>query len=199
MFLFAFINYYENINGKVVNISEEIPFDIPNSWKWMRLKDFSIIQEGAGIRTFQYRAKGIQLLTVTNILEGKVDLNKSQKYIEESEFISKYKHLQLKTGDIVSACSGGSWGKTAIYKDNNCVMLNTSTLRLRFFNDVGNNLYLYQMTKSFWFKIQLAKQLSGMQPNFGYAHYSKLLLPIPPLTEQQRIVEKINIIEQIIG
>ena len=185
--------YYEKI-GKAtpVDITDELPFEIPESWQWTRLRGISIIQEGAGIRTFQYREAGIQLLTVTNILEGSVDLDKSKKYIDISEFDSKYKHLKLNRGDIVSACSGGSWGKTAIFNCENVAMLNTSTLRLRFFGDIGNNMFLYYITKSNIFKKQLAEQLSGMQPNFGYSHYSKILIPFPPLAEQKRIVEKLD-------
>ena len=94
------------------------------------------------------------------------------------------------------ACSGGSWGKSAIYNMADCdIILNTSTLRLRFYGDLANNIYLYYVTKTHLFKQQLAEQLSGMQPNFGYAHYSKLLIPIPPLNEQQRIANRIAKLE----
>ena len=165
----------------------------------MRLTAVSIIQEGPGIRSFQYKANGVQLLTVTNILEGEVDLKKAQKFISEEEYIEKYQHFQLNEGDIVCACSGGSWGKSAIYelKDHK-IILNTSTLRLRFYADIAYNEYLYMITKTHTFKQQLADQLSGMQPNFGYAHYSKILIPLPPLREQIRIVNKIEQITPLI-
>ena len=175
-----------NING------EKKPFEIPNGWEWTYLSDISIIQEGAGIRSFQYREEGIQLFTVTNILENDIDLMKSQKYVSREEYTKKYIHLTLNKGDIVTACSGGSWGKTAIYDRDDIVMLNTSTLRMRFFGDLGENKYLYYITKSPLFKEQLRNQLSGMQPNFGYLHYSKILIPLPPLEEQKRIVTKIE-------
>ena len=190
-------SYYEKFaDGTVKCIDEEIPFEIPQGWEWARLREVSIIQEGPGIRSFQYRDSGVQLLTVTNILEGDVDLQKSKKYISKEEYIEKYKHFQLDPGDIVCACSGGSWGKSAIYNMADCdIILNTSTLRLRFYGDLANNIYLYYVTKTHLFKQQLAEQLSGMQPNFGYAHYSKLLIPIPPLNEQQRIANRIAKLE----
>ncbi len=107
--------------------------------------------------------------------------------------MSKYLHFQLCKGDIVCACSGGSWGKSAIFdSDDRQIILNTSTLRLRFYGDLGCNDYLYHLTKSSFFKLQLAEQLSGMQPNFGYAHYSKILIPLPPFQEQIRITDIIN-------
>lgn len=183
---------YEIIDGKELCIADEVPFEIPDSWCWCRLSNVSIIQEGAGIRTYQYRTSGTQILTVTNILEGSVDMKKATKYIATEEYLDKYQHLTLNIGDIVSSCSGASWGKTAIWDYGDTVMLNTSTLRLRFFNDTAYNMYLYWLTKTPLFKNQLIAQLSGMQPNFGYSHYSKVLIPLPPLAEQHRIVAKIE-------
>jgi type I restriction enzyme S subunit len=60
---------------------KDLPFEIPKNWNWVYLSDLSIIQEGPGIRKHQYKNDGIQFLTVTNILEGNVDLEKSKKYI----------------------------------------------------------------------------------------------------------------------
>ena len=173
-----------------VNELEE--FNIPDNWVFAQLSDVSIIQEGAGIRKWQYRDQGTQLLCVTNILDGNVDLGKKRLYVSTEEYNKKYLHLTVKNGDIVCSCSGGSWGKSAIYDKSDTVMLNTSTLRLRFFGDLSDNLFLYYLTKSEWFKKQLREQLSGMQPNFGYAHYSKIVIPLPPLAEQKRIVEKLD-------
>ena len=188
-------SYYEKFaDGTIKCIDEEIPFEIPSTWEWVRLAEVSIIQEGPGIRSFQYKEDGVQLLTVTNILEGSVDLCKSKKHISESEYLEKYQHFQLNNGDIVCACSGGSWGKSAMYEDATGykIILNTSTLRLRFYGDIAYNDYLYYVTKSHMFKQQLSAQLSGMQPNFGYAHYSKILIPVPPHSEQLRIVKRIK-------
>lgn len=173
-------------------VDELSEFDIPESWSWVQLADVSIIQEGAGIRKWQYRDSGTQILCVTNILEGAIDLEKKQLYISTEEYMEKYQHLTPCKGDIVTSCSGGSWGKTAIFDCEETMMLNTSTLRLRFFDDLADNSYLYYLTKCTFFKRQLERQLSGMQPNFGYAHYSRIMLPLPPLAEQKRIVAKIE-------
>lgn len=118
--------------------TEDYPFDIPNSWYWVQLSDISIIQEGAGIRKYQYTDSGIQLFSVTNILDGNIDLEKKKLFVSMDDFLEKYTHLRLNRGDIVTACSGGSWGKVAIYDKEDTVMLNTSTLRLRFFDDIGD-------------------------------------------------------------
>ena len=172
---------------------EAPPFSIPTNWNWVYLNEVSIIQEGPGIRKSQYRSEGIQFLTVTNILEGKVDLEKSKKYVSAEEFGSKYSHFKINRNDIVVACSGGSWGKSAIFDCDDTVILNTSTLRLRFFGDLGDNKYLYYLTKADFFKQQIEKQLTGQQPNFGYSHYSRVQIPLPPIAEQKRIA---NILDE---
>ena len=165
----------------------DIPFEIPTHWVWCYLSDISLIQEGPGIRKHQYETSGVQFLTVTNILEGSVDLEKSKKYISKEQY-NNYSHFTINKGDIVTACSGGSWGKSAIYDLDEKLILNTSTLRLRFYNDLGDNYYLYYLTKTSYFKDSLSKYITGQQPNYGYSHYSKIPIPLPPLPEQQRIV-----------
>ena len=166
----------------------DVPYVIPKDWIWCYLSDISIIQEGPGIRKHQYSDEGIQFLTVTNILEGNVDLEKSKKYISLKEYNNTYKHFTINYGDIVTACSGGSWGKSAMFLSNETLILNTSTLRLRFFDDLGSNKYLYYLTKTDYFKNNLSSYSTGQQPNYGYSHYSKIPIPLPPLQEQERIV-----------
>lgn len=167
---------------------KETAFQIPNNWMWCYLSDLSIIQEGPGIRKHQYQTEGVQFLTVTNILEGSVDLKKSEKYISLKEYNEKYKHFTINKGDIVTACSGGSWGKSSFYDFDNQIILNTSTLRLRFFNDLSDNRYLYFLTKTSYFKGNLSSHSTGQQANYGYSHYSKIPIPLPPLKEQKQIV-----------
>tara|TARA_B100000886_G_scaffold131602_1_gene88746 strand:+ start:1842 stop:3203 length:1362 start_codon:yes stop_codon:yes gene_type:complete len=165
------------------------PFNTPDHYEWLFLSDASIIQEGPGIRKYQYAESGIQFLTVTNITEGSIDFKKSQKYIDFAEYEKKYKHFTLNNGDIVTACSGASWGKSAVFESDSLMMLNTSTLRLRFFKDLGENKYLYYLTKSNYFKANLASHSTGQQANYGYSHYSKIPIPIPSTEEQKEIVE----------
>jgi type I restriction enzyme S subunit len=169
----------------------DIPFEIPTHWVWCYLSDISLIQEGPGIRKHQYATSGVQFLTVTNILEGSVDLEKSKKYISKEQY-KNYAHFTINKGDIVTACSGGSWGKSAIYDLDDKLILNTSTLRLRFYNDLGDNYYLYYLTKTNYFKDSLSSYVTGQQPNYGYSHYSKIPIPLPPLSEQQSIVATLD-------
>ncbi|MBW7874479.1 MAG: restriction endonuclease subunit S [Candidatus Cloacimonetes bacterium] len=169
-------------------------YPIPPKWDWMPFKDVVFFQEGPGIRNWQFTTSGIKLLNVSNILvNNTLDISNSDKYVSNLEFETKYKHFEIENGDLLFAGSGASWGKTAWYKDTGQrVMLNTSTMRLRFFHDKFAPRYLYYFVKSKCFKQQLEIQLVGLQPNFGSTHFCRLYIPLPPLPEQHRIVAKID-------
>jgi len=181
------------------NISEkndimDLKFKIPENWYWYRLSDVIFFQEGPGIRNWQFKSQGIKLLNVANILpNGNLFLENSDKFVSEDEFNEKYKHFLIEEGDLLFAASGGSWGKSAWFKDPGYgVMLNTSTIRLRFYSDKFEPNYLKYYLDSSFFKKQMILQLVGQQPNFGSTHLSRAYIPIPPLEEQTRIIARVD-------
>ena len=173
---------------------KELCFKITKNWQLFRLGEFAFFQEGPGIRVWQFTNSGIKLLNVQNILkDDTVDYLNSDKYVSESEFNEKYKHFQIEDGDILWASSGASWGKIAWHQDPGFpIMLNTSTVRLKFFSKKLFDPYLFYFLKTEFFKVQMIPQLMGMQPNFGATHLSRIYIPIPPLEEQKRIVAEIE-------
>jgi type I restriction enzyme S subunit len=173
---------------------KELCFKIPKNWQWFRLGEVAFFQEGPGIRVWQFTKSGVKLLNVQNILkDDTVDYLNSDKYVSESEFNEKYKHFQIEDGDILWASSGASWGKIAWHEDPGFpIMLNTSTVRLKFLSDKLYDPYLFYFLKTEFFKVQMIHQLMGMQPNFGATHLSRTYIPIPPLEEQKRIVAEIE-------
>jgi type I restriction enzyme S subunit len=173
---------------------EALKYEIPSSWSWTHFHKVVFFQEGPGIRKWQFTNQGIKLLNVSNILfDGSLDFSNSDKYVSTDEFLEKYTHFEINEGDLLFASSGGSWGKIAWYINPGFpVMLNTSTIRLRFFDKSFEGNYLYYFLQTEYFRKQLLLQLVGMQPNFGSTHLSRIFIPIPPLAEQKRIVEKID-------
>jgi type I restriction enzyme S subunit len=173
---------------------DAMKYNIPDCWLWARFKDVVFFQEGPGIRKWQFTNEGVKLLNVSNILfDGTTDFSNSDKYVGIDEFLEKYTHFEVTDGDLLFASSGGSWGKIAWFSDPGFrVMLNTSTIRLRFFDEKYEPDYLYFFLKSDFFRRQMSPQLVGMQPNFGSTHLSRIYIPLPPLPEQHRIVAKID-------
>jgi len=172
----------------------ELRYEIPNNWNWFFLSDIAFYQEGPGIRTFQYRNEGIKLLNVQNITQDKLRLDLTTRHIAVDEYEQKYKHFKVQEGDILFASSGGSWGKTCWFENfDNDLILNTSTMRIRTFSEkVLLNKYLYLFLKTDFFRNQLIPQLMGMQPNFGSTHFNSVSIPVPPISEQSKILDFLN-------
>jgi type I restriction enzyme, S subunit len=175
------------------------PYHLPTNWKWFRLPEVAFFQEGPGIRNWQFRSVGTKLLNVQNITNSGLDLDSTSRYIDTSEFHSKYQHFKIEDGDILLASSGGSWGKSCWFIPQEYdVILNTSTMRFRTYSEsLLLNKFLYYYLQTDILKNQLIPQLSGMQPNFGSTHFSKVVIPIPPVKEQYRILEKVERLIQL--
>lgn len=73
---------------------------------WVNIQDVLFFQEGPGVRNTQYTTEGVKLLNVANLVDGKVDLSTSDRYISEEEAYGKYKHFLCNEGDFVIASSG---------------------------------------------------------------------------------------------
>ena len=72
---------------------------------WVNIQDVLFFQEGPGVRNTQYTTEGVKLLNVANLVDGKVDLSTSDRYISEEEAYGKYKHFLCNEGDFVIASS----------------------------------------------------------------------------------------------
>jgi type I restriction enzyme S subunit len=172
--------------------NEMFPFELPNGWEWAWFADVYFFQEGPGIRNWQFRSEGIKLLNVQNIVNNKLVLDNTDKYIDEDEYREKYLHFTIQENDLLFASSGGSWGKSAFFTDPGyTVIVNTSTIRIHPYVNESSRTYLKSFLDSNFFKNQMIEQLVGMQPNFGSTHFLKILVPIPPANEQNRIAAKI--------
>ncbi|WP_047789757.1 restriction endonuclease subunit S [Tenacibaculum mesophilum] len=166
----------------------------PKNWKVVKISDVLFFQEGPGVRKWQFRDKGVKLLNVGNINEGKINLNKTKIYISEEEAYGKYSHFLVKEGDLLIACSGitvdNFHNKIAfIKKEHLPLCLNTSTMRFNLSksNDVDLNYFKYYL-QTVLFTSQLRKLITGSsQLNFGPSHIKKINLFLPSLAEQQRI------------
>jgi len=176
-----------------IEATRSLQYDVPDSWRWFPFGDVVFFQEGPGIRNWQFRTEGVKLLNVQNIVGEELVLENTDRHVSNEEFEEKYKHFAVENGDILFASSGGSWGKTAWFEDPGyTVMLNTSMIRLKFFSKRCVDEYLMLFLRTVFFRTQMEIQLVGMQPNFGSTHLGRVYIPLPPLSEQKRIVSKVT-------
>jgi type I restriction enzyme S subunit len=135
----------------------------------------------------------VKLLNGTNIFRGRLDLSNTSRFISNAEAAGAYAHFLADAGDIVIASSGITverlHEKVAVVEaDDLPFCMNTSTIRFKPRAGVLDANYLFQFLTSDGFKRQIGGQATGSaQLNFGPSHVSKVLLPVPPLAEQQEV------------
>ncbi len=171
--------------------------EVPEHWKIMKLGIAVFMQEGPGLRTWQFTDSGTRVICVTNITEDGINFSKLEKFISTSEYIQSYQHFTVKKEDVLLSSSGNSWGKIATYDDDELVILNTSTIRL---NELPSKIidqnYIRHILSSISTREQLGLMMTGScQPNFGPSHLKEVKVMVPPIHEQTKII---NAIQEII-
>ncbi len=179
--------YYEQIDGKTADITDEIPFDLPESWAWCRLREIGNILYGVSESA---KANGCyKLLRITDIQNDSVNW----QTVPFTDFSGDATTYFLRDGDIVFARTGATVGKSFLIESAPQNAIYASYLiRVRFiFATVAKFIKNFFGSSAYWEQI-IAKSVGTGQPNVNGTSLSELLLPIPPLTEQRRIVEQIE-------
>jgi len=164
---------------------------LPLGWKEVLLPEVIFFQEGPGIRKWQFKNEGIKLLNVRNLVDGSLDLTNTERFIAVDEVDKTYKHFLADAGDLVLASSGVTWGKTAWVEEEHLPLcMNTSTIRLRPLSErILNKSYMRYFIDSKLFTRQMERMVTGAaQPNFGPVHLKQVVVPLPPLEIQHKIV-----------
>ena len=183
-------SYYEKMlaTGEVKCIDEEVPFEIPQGWEWERWGNISqSIQYGYNAPALEHGA--IKMVRISDIQENCVLWdNVPYCQIEEND-IDTY---LLKVNDILFARTGGTVGKSflveevperAIYAGYLIRMRYSSLLNPRY-------MKLFMESQLYWEQLKNGT-IATAQPNCNGKRLAKMLLPIPPTKEQNRIVGKL--------
>ena len=184
--------YYEHINEKDVDITEEIPFDLPNGWAWCRISEFSKVLGGKRIpagRRLIDKNTGYIYIKVSDMKNGTVDLEKLQ-YVP-SDIYPSIKRYIINKEDIYITVAGtiGRVGTIPPELDGANLTENADRLVFRFINQQW--LVYCLQSQNTQEQIQDATTKVG-QPKLAIVRIEQLLIPLPPLAEQKRIVEKID-------
>ncbi|MBI4319047.1 MAG: restriction endonuclease subunit S [Chloroflexi bacterium] len=171
-------------------------------WKLVPLPEYVFLQEGPGLRRWQWTNDGMKVINVTNILDdGSVDVNNTDRYVSLDEFKNKYDHFAVEDGDIVVASSGNTYGKMGrVNRSHLPLMMNTSVVRFHPLNrDQLHSGYLYAFLRSPLFMNQVeAFVIGSAQPNFGPSHLNRMLIPLPPFPVQRKIAAILSAYDDLI-
>ncbi|OON90387.1 MAG: hypothetical protein ATN33_03130 [Epulopiscium sp. Nele67-Bin001] len=180
-------SYYEKIDkNEEVCIDEELPFDIPDSWEWVRLGSIFQHNTGKALNSSNRTGQLLKYITTSNVYWDNIKLDKvKEMYFKDTE-IAK---CTITRGDLL-VCEGGDVGRAAIWNYDYEMCIQNHIHRLRGYKPICSKFYLFTL----WLYKQLGLiggqgiGIKGLSSNA----LSILLLPVPPLEEQQRIVTKIE-------
>ena len=181
--------FCEQIGKEIRDISDEIPFEIPESWEWCRWGELSqSIQYGYNAPAKQ--AGRIKMVRISDIQDNKV-LWDSVPYcdIEESEIDTYF----LQANDILFARTGGTVGKSYLVKDvPEDAIYAGYLIRTRYSNSLcPEYLKFFMESELYWTQLRNGT-IATAQPNCNGKTLYNMIVPIPPLEEQHRIVAKIE-------
>ena len=169
--------------------AEEQPYEVPENWVWVRLGAVCFFENGYAFKRDKFSSeKGIPVIRISNIKENNVDLDDCIKTLEEN-IDEKYIVHQ---GDLLIAMSGATTGKNGVYMSANIAYLNQRVGNIK----VKNKELLIEKFRNFYIANMQNEILNtaygGAQPNISSQKMSVMTFPLPPLSEQQRIVERIE-------
>ncbi|WP_243005508.1 restriction endonuclease subunit S, partial [Lachnospira eligens] len=183
-------SYYERVGDIISNIDDEIPFEVPQNWEWSRLQTICYPITDGTHKTPTYSDSGYIFLSAKNITTGKINWNDIM-YIPKSLHDELYSRVSPKMNDILLA-KNGTTGVAAIV-DRECEFDIYVTLALlRVINNNISSQYLLKIIASNTIQDYFKSSLKGIGvPNLHLEHIRTTLTPIPPINEQNKIVEKI--------
>ena len=190
--------YYELIDNSLVCIDEFLPFQIPETWTWCKVKDLLEIQTGASFKKEQANAnkKGIRILRGGNILPNKYIFKDDDVFVSE-EFVNANTILKKNCIITPAVTSLENIGKMAVIeKDYNNVSAGGFVFIINpYIQDFNHSLLLaYFLQSPFLIEAMrgITKKSGAAFYNLGKERLKELYLPLPPMAEQSRIVGKIN-------
>ena len=183
-------SYYEKFiaTGEVKCIDEEIPFEIPQGWEWERWGNLSqSIQYGYNAPALE---KGtIKMVRISDIQNNKVLWEKVPYCIIEEKDIETY---LLEVNDILFARTGGTVGKSFLVEEVPEPAIYAGYLiRTRYSQELcPQYLKSFMESQLYWEQLK-SGTIATAQPNCNGKTLGRILLPIPPKTEQIRLVQKL--------
>ena len=197
-------SYYEKMlaTGEVKCIDEEVPFEVPQGWEWCRLNDLALYRKGpfgSSLTKSMFVAKSTQSIKVyeqKNAIQK--DCTLGDYYISKEKFETMQSFV-VKPNDIIVSCAGTIGETYLLPSDAPVGIINQALMRVTLFD--LNMVEYWQIYFAYMLLNEAQMKGSGSAiKNIPPLEYLKaVLVPIPPLSEQNRLVERYNILLSLIG
>lgn len=170
---------------------KEIPFDIPDNWKWVTLGSVLLKLTDGTHKTPKYTDHGVKFVSVKDMSSGKLSLEHT-KFITEEEHKELFKRCNPQKGDILLS-KVGTTGVPAIIDTDEQFSLFVSVALLKYNHKFINEKYLYYLLLSPLVQQQAAENTRGVgNKNWVLDAIGKTMIALPPYQEQIRIVSELE-------
>ena len=180
-------NKYYTINKKErISVDDEIPFDIPNTWEWCRLGTLFSHCTGKALNASNQKGELMTYITTSNLYWDRFELDNLKQMRFTDEEIEK---CTATFGDLL-VCEGGDIGRAAIWNYQYDIRIQNHIHKLRAYKQLCTKFFFWVF---YFYKAtgRIGGKGIGIQ-GLSSKTLDNILIPLPPLKEQQRIVAQIE-------
>ena len=197
-------SYYEKMfaTGEVKCIDEEVPFEIPKGWEWCRLNDLALYRKGpfgSSLTKSMFVAKSNQSVKVyeqKNAIQK--DFRLGDYYISKEKFEAMQSFI-VKPNDIIVSCAGTIGETYLLPLDAPVGIINQALMRVTLFDlsmvEYWQMYFAYMLLN----EAQMKGAGSAIKNIPPFEYLKAVLVPVPPLSEQSRLVERYNLLLYLIA
>ena len=180
-------SYYEKfVDGTVKCIDDEIPFEIPEGWEWVRISTIAVSQLGKTLDRGKDVGQEYPYLCSINVYYDGIDLSKVKRFKLREDELSKYR---LQKGDLL-ICEGGDYGRCCVWDREEDMYYQNALHRVRFYCGLLPAFfkYVFELYRKIGYIVGQGQTIK----HFTYESMKSIVLPLPTIEDQYRIVSKIE-------
>lgn len=177
---------------------DEIPFEIPHNWRWIRIGEIGIYKKGpfgSSLTKSMFIPKSdtaIKVYEQKNAIQK--DASLGNYYIRKSYYEDKMQGFTLEPGDIIVSCAGTIGETYVLPNDMEVGIMNQALMRMNISEHINLDYFLIYFDHVLKINAQQSSQGTAIKNIPAFEVFKKMLIPLPPIEEQQRIVDRVNII-----
>ena len=200
----SFGSYYEKFiaTREVKCIDEEIPFEIPKGWEWCRLNDLALYRKGpfgSSLTKSMFVPQSSQSIKVyeqKNAIQK--DFSLGEYYISKEKFETMQSFI-VTPNDIIVSCAG-TIGETYLLPSNAPIgIINQALMRVSLFELSMASYWQMYFSYILLNEAQMKGAGSAIKNIPPFEYLKAVLVPVPPLSEQNRLVERYNLLLSLIA
>jgi type I restriction enzyme S subunit len=172
--------------------AEEIPFEIPEGWVWCRLREICLkITDGTHFSPTNLESGDFKYITAKNIKDSGIDLTKIS-YVTEEVHKEIYSRCNPEYGDILYIKDGATTGVVTINNLREEFSMLSSVALIKLPTGILNRFLMHLMRSPFYYNFTRGDMSGVAITRITIEKIQKAIIPLPPLSEQIRIVQKLD-------